>query len=195
MILEDPISGEHVAEPQKKKEQEPSLDEIRESLWNAEITPASFTDEHEASYRAAILDQYKMYVEMADRISARRGLTNTFFLTLNSAVLTLFGVFWKDRPARISDWGLALVLAVALGQTFAWWSIVRSYRQLNGAKYKVVGLLEEQLPASPYWAAEWKALKEGKDWRVYLPLTHVEQWVPIAFAVIYTIGFVLAVTS
>jgi hypothetical protein len=184
-----------VAQPQEKKEREPPLGEIRKKLWNAEITPASYADEHEAKYRATILDQYKRYVEMADRISARRGLTNTFFLTLNSAVFTLFGVFWKDRPARISDWALALVLAVALGQAAAWWSIVRSYRQLNSAKYRVVGLLEERLPASQYWSAEWTALKEGKDWRVYLPLTHVEQWVPVVFAAIYVIGFVLAVTS
>lgn len=184
-----------MAEPQETRDREPPLEEIREKLWNEGVTPASYAADEEAKYRAAILEQYKMYVEMADRISARRGLTNTFFLTLNSAVFTLFGLFWKDRPARISDWALALVLAVALGQAAAWWVIVRSYRQLSSGKYRVVGLLEERLPASPYWRAEWTALKEGSDWRVYLSLTHVEQWVPIGFAAIYAIGFALAVTS
>jgi hypothetical protein len=35
---------------------------------------------------------------MADRISSRRGLTNTFFLTLNTAIFTVIGVFWNKRP-------------------------------------------------------------------------------------------------
>ena len=33
------------------------------------------------------------YVEMADRIIQRRGLTNTFFLTLNTAIFTAVGLF------------------------------------------------------------------------------------------------------
>lgn len=177
-----------------KKSDEPKLEDIKRDLWNAEVTSASYAAQDE-KYQAAILEQYKIYVEMADRISSRRGLTNTFFLTLNSAIFTLFGVFWKDRPQHISTWALALLLAVVLGETAAWWLIVRSYRQLNTAKYKVVGLLEEQLPASPYWSAEWTALGKGEDPRIYLPLTHVEQWVPVLFAAIYVTGFVAAVAS
>jgi len=177
-----------------KKRREPEPDDIRPDLWNDDVTPNTYAAANE-KYQAAILEQYKIYVEMADRISSRRGLTNTFFLTLNTAVFTLFGVLWKDRPAEISDWALVLLAAVAVGETAAWWVIVRSYRQLNTAKYKVVGLLEERLPASPYWSAEWTALAKGEDASIYLPLTHVEQWVPVLFAVVYLLGFLLAVTS
>ena len=35
---------------------------------------------------------YKIAVEMADRISARRGLANTFFLTINTTVLGVLGI-------------------------------------------------------------------------------------------------------
>jgi hypothetical protein len=172
---------------------EPGLDEIRPRLWNDDVMSTSYGGEEK--YRATILDQYKLYVEMADRISNRRGLTNTFFLTLNTLVFSLFGVFWKDRPDDIPAAMLVLLLTIALGQCGAWWFIVRSYRQLNSAKYKVVGLLEERLPASPYWSAEWKALGEGKDPRLYLPLTHVEQWVPLLFAAVYLSGFAVAVSA
>jgi hypothetical protein len=72
---------------------------------------------------------------------------------------------------------------------------VRSYRQLNTAKFKVVGALEDRLPASPYWHAEWVALGEGKDWRKYLPLTHLEQWVPVLFGLVYVIGFGVVVST
>ncbi len=122
------------------------------------------------------------------------GLANTFFLTFNTVVFTLIGGFGRTHP-HASPWVLALPLVIALGQCVAWWWIVRSYRLLNSAKYEVVGLLEERLPASPYWSAEWYALGEGKDWRKYLPLTHLEQWVPVLFGVVYTIGFILAVSA
>jgi len=82
---------------------------------------------------------------------------------------------------------------IAVGQCVAWWWLVRSYRLLNGAKFKVVGALEERLPASAYWRAEWVALGEGNDWRKYLPLSHLEQWVPILFALVYVLGFIVAV--
>src|SRR6266508_809271 len=137
------------------------IEEIRLHLWNADVDAASYGDTGER-YQSAILEQYKLYVEMADRISARRGLANTFYLTLNTTVFTVIGVFWKDRP-NASAWVLLFPLVVLLGQCFAWFWLMRSYRQLNTAKYIVVGALEERLPASPYWRAEWLALGEGKD--------------------------------
>jgi hypothetical protein len=58
-----------------------------------------------------------------------------------------------------------------------------------------VGALEERLPASPWWRAEWLALGEGRDRRKYWPLTHVERWIPALFAVIYVAGFTVAVLA
>lgn len=148
-------------------------------------TPAGGT----ITYDAALLEQYKLYVEMADRISARRGLTNSFFLTMNTGIVGLVAAL-HSFPTGTRAWWLAIPLVVILGQCFAWFYIVRSYRQLNGAKYRVVGALEQQLPASPFWRAEWWALGEGKDRSLYWPLSHVEQWVPILFALTYLVGYV-----
>jgi hypothetical protein len=162
-------------------------------LWNSGISEASYTAASE-KYRAAILEQYKIYVEMADRISARRALANTFFLTLNTAVFAVFGSLWSIKPAA-SPWWLAVPFAALLAECAAWFYLVRSYRLLNTAKYRVIGGLEERLPASPYWRAEWKALGEGRDRKLYWPLTHLEQWIPIIFAAIYLAGFLIAVIA
>ncbi|MGY2119142.1 RipA family octameric membrane protein, partial [Nocardia gipuzkoensis] len=86
-------------------------------------------------------------------------------------------------------WWLAIPLAAALGECFAWFYLVRSYRLLNSAKYQVVGALEERLPASPFWRAEWWALGEGKNRALYWPLSHIEQSVPILFSLVYVSGF------
>ena len=166
---------------------------LSERLWTEGVGPEQYGGD-ESKYRAAILDQYKLYCEMADRISQRRALANTFFLTLNTTIFTVLGLVWKGG-VDVAAGVLLLPLVVVLGQCFAWYYIVRSYRQLNTAKYEVVGALEERLPASPYWRAEWYALGEGKDRSKYWPLSHVEQWIPVLFGVTYLAGYVAIVAS
>jgi len=166
------------------------LDPTEIVVWNRGVGTDNYAEPAD-KYQAAILEQYKTYVEMADRVSARRALTNTFFLTLNTAVFTLIGVLLQKQPLA-PTWLLGFPLVALLGECGAWFYLVRSYRQLNTAKYQVIGLLEERLPASPYWKAEWKALGEGKDRSKYWPLTHIEQWVPILFATVYVLGFFVA---
>lgn len=163
------------------------MDRIREQLWNGH-------PEHTPDYRAALIEQYKTYVEMADRISGRRSATNTFFLTLNSSIFTLFGVIWAGKPTS-APWWLVVPLLALLLQCWAWFALVRSYRQLNQAKFRVIGALEERLPASPYWKAEWVELGEGKDRSRYRPLTTLERLVPVSFAVLYVMGFVAAMAA
>ncbi|HJQ47233.1 MAG TPA: hypothetical protein VJ870_13090 [Amycolatopsis sp.] len=164
-------------------------DDVHAHLWN-DIGAGDYAGTG-AQYRAGILEQYKVYVEMADRVSARRALTNTFFLTINTAVFTVVGVLWANRPTG-PVWFLVFPLLALLGECAAWFYLVRSYRQLNTAKYAVIGALEQRLPASPYWRAEWHALGEGTDRSRYWPLTHLEQAVPVVFAVIYVLAFVAA---
>jgi hypothetical protein len=165
----------------------PSLDVVRPTLWTS---PAALRADVDLADRTTILEQYKIYVEMADRISARRGLANTFFLTLNTAIFTLVGVLWQ-HPAHASRALIVVPWMVLLGQCLAWFWLLRSYRQLNTAKYAVIGALEERLPASPYWAAEWAALGRGEDASRYWPLSHVEQLVPGFFAAAYIAGFIV----
>ena len=144
------------------------------------------------AYDSALLEQYKLYVEMADRISARRGLANSFFLTLNTGIV---GVLAANVPTGPMEWWLAIPLVAVLGECFAWFYLMRSYRLLNAAKYRVVGALEERLPASPFWRAEWWELGEGQDRTRYWPLSHIERWIPMLFALVYGAGFVAIVTA
>ena len=51
---------------------------IRARLWNGNIGPDNYAGVAE-KYQAAILDQYKLYVEMADRVSSAARLDHTFF--------------------------------------------------------------------------------------------------------------------
>ncbi len=169
-----------------------SLKAVDRSLWSGDGT-AEWNTRNE-TYHTTVLEQYKIYVEMADRVSARRGTTNTFFLTLNTVIATAIGMFWKDPP-QASQWLLLAPWLTLLGQCLAWFWLLRSYRQLNTAKYAVVGALEKRLPASPYGSAEWSALGSGRNPARYWPLSHVESWIPAFFAVAYTAGFIALLVS
>ncbi|GAA2243071.1 membrane protein [Streptomyces ruber] len=163
------------------------MSETGESLWNTAVGPSDYSETNDR-YQQAILEQYKLCVEMADRVSSRRALTNTFFLSFNSAVVAVIAAVSSRSLAEMPLVLLLAGLLILLAQCAAWFVIVRSYRQLNSAKYTVIGGLEDRLPAYAYSRAEWRALGEGRDWRRYLPLTHAEQWVPIIFAVSYIVG-------
>jgi hypothetical protein len=170
----------------------PPLAEVSSSLWKGQGEPGNAAEN--ASFSAALLEQYKIYVEMADRVSARRGLTNTFFLTLNTAAITAIGVAWGGKEHGLR-WVLPFLFVGLVIECLAWFWLLRSYRQLNTAKYLVVGALEERLPASPYWAAEWSALGKGEDPARYWRLSHLEQWTPALFIGLYLFGFIAALVT
>ncbi len=130
------------------------------------------------------LDQYKLMVEMADRVSARRATANSFFVTVQSALVTAFGFSKNDQ------WPLAIVGVVV---AIAWWLSLRSYRMLNAAKFAVINEMEERLTASPY-QDEWAILKreDGPLHKRYAALSLVEQTVPVAFAALNAALIVVA---
>ncbi|CAD7855405.1 MAG: hypothetical protein [Olavius algarvensis Gamma 1 endosymbiont] len=69
-----------------------------------------------------------------------------------------------------------------------WYRLVRSYRDLNSTKYKVIHEIEKSLPISPY-DAEWEAVGRGEDPKLYSPFTHIEVFIPWVFIVLYFVAF------
>ncbi|GAA3745324.1 hypothetical protein HDA32_005126 [Spinactinospora alkalitolerans] len=168
---------------------------LADRLWNRAVTPEDYVTAAGEKYQAAVLEQYRLYVEMADRVSARRSLTNTFFLTVNATLIAMAGAFGSSVLKGVSVWGVVPIGLIAVCQCAVWFLLILSYKQLNGAKYRVIGELERRLPALPYRDAEWLELGEGKSWRRYVPLTRVELGVPAIFAALYLLIVVAALIS
>lgn len=144
------------------------------------------TNEYGPSYRDHALEMYKTYLEMADRISARREKANSFFLAVNTALIALLA---KDAfgGSAAAPRALEALVPVAGGVLcYLWYRIIRSYRDLNSAKFKVVHAIEHQLPLRPY-DAEWESVERGKNPRLYLPFTHVEIVVPWLFMALHAV--------
>ncbi len=142
------------------------------------------------------LDLYKLAVEMADRVSARRGLANSFFLTINTAVVGVLGT-------QSSRWYFA-VAGITL--SVAWWASLVSYRNLNAAKFNVIISMEQSLPRQIY-EEEWKLLSSPRRPAVsgsrpslsrlskYRELGWVERVVPWVFVLLYIGELVRQVAS
>ncbi|WP_030061335.1 RipA family octameric membrane protein [Streptomyces novaecaesareae] len=136
-----------------------------------------------------LLELYKLAVEMADRVSARRGTANTYFLSVQTALVTLIG-FGIPKLSESPWWVPTAVALAGLTLSGAWWMQLRSYRDLNAAKFTVINGLEEQLAARIY-TDEWDTLRNASRsgrWRKhYTELGTTERAVPIVFAAAHVI--------
>lgn len=137
-------------------------------------------DQYGPSYGDHALEMHKTYLDMADRVSGRREKANSFFLAVNTALIAVLAKDAIITDGTPSDSIELLLTAAGVANCYLWYRIVRSYRDLNSAKFKVVHEIEKQLPLRPY-TAEWESVGRGKNRRLYLPFTHVEILVPWLF--------------
>lgn len=141
-----------------------------------------------------LVDQYRIYLDSASRISDRRGTANTFLMTANTALVTVYG-FLAGHDTQLASGGSRAWLAPVAGLTIciAWFALIRSYRTLNAAKFAVIRELEQYMPVQLH-DLEWEHLRQGRSLS-YLPLSRVEQLVPLVFGAIYASLIVAAVVG
>jgi len=134
-----------------------------------------------------IFDQYKLYVEMADRISARRATTNSFYLTANSFLFVALGILMSNDLVAV----VPIILIVGVFVSLSWWLLIIYYKNLNSCKYKVINAIEEKLPVKGF-LAEWQISKsQDKPLKKRQGLTFIEQWIPISLLCLYSISLII----
>ena len=145
------------------------------------MTPAEYGDH----YQEHLLDQYKLYVEMADNISARRADSNQFYVKVLAALLAIIALAAKlplgNSNAQVQRITNLAIIMLALVLCVVWYVNIESYRQLNSGKFAIIHEMEKTLPF-PCYDAEWDQLKRGANSATYRPLTHIERYVPIILA-------------
>jgi len=140
-------------------------------------------------YEKRLFEQYKLYLELTDRVSQRRSSSNSFFITANAALLTIASWF-KDYFGNY----IFLVSAIGIILALFWYFSIRSYGQLNSGRFKLIHEIESRLPLNLF-AYEWQMLGRGKSYRTYWPLSHVERVVPILFIALYITLSLLVFTN
>lgn len=144
---------------------------------------------------SAVLDLYKVAVEQVDRISARRATANSYFLTINTGLAAFVGLLAAATDAssadlpRPDDVALLTTAGVGLILSATWWLLLRSYRDLNRAKFQVITEIEAAHLPVRIFEREWEILKSAEPlpwWKGrYAELGFVERVVPVVFFVVY----------
>ena len=157
-----------------------------EAKQNLELVSSMDQTLYGTEYRNHILEQYKICVQMADNISNRRHMTNTFFLTINTGIVSALGIAGymdPDKSQINKDYIIFLVFGLWVF-CYMWYQLIKSYRDLNSAKFKVINEIEKILPLRPF-DTEWGVLSRGRDRRVYRPFAKTERLVPVVFSALY----------
>lgn len=138
-----------------------------------------------------LLEQYKLYVDSSSKVSDRRGSANTFLMSVNSALVAVYGLA-AGKEASLGSSSAAAWLIPLAGFTISlgWIALIHSYRALNRAKFDVIIEIEQTLPVRLF-DAEWRTLKAQRT----LSLTSIEQLVPLVFLIIYAALLLLVAVS
>jgi hypothetical protein len=134
----------------------------------------------------SVLELYKLAVEMADRVSARRGLANAFFLSVQTAFVGAIGVALADLR-REPLWTAPIIALAGVAISTTWWLQLRSYRDLNRAKFEVINAMETWLPVKVF-TDEWRLLRRAPaapSRARYVELGFSERMIPWVFALLH----------
>ena len=145
------------------------------------------------SFSTDLLEQYKLYVQSAENVSARRVVSNRYLLTLNAALVALYGL--QSAGFGQSYWTL-LGPVIGIPVSLLWYLIIKSHADLNRIKFDVIHEFEQHLPAAMY-KYEWQLAEEGHG-KAYRAVTTIERWIPILFAalnVVLAIMVILAIAG
>ncbi len=142
-----------------------------------------FTEEtYGSSFKADLLEQYKLYVQSAENVSARRVQSSRYLLTLNAALVALYG--FQSAGFGQSYWAL-VVPVVGVPVSLLWYLIIKSHADLNRVKFDLIHEFERHLPAAMY-QYEWRLAEDGRG-KSYRAVTAIEKWIPILFAILHVV--------
>ena len=137
------------------------------------------------------LEQYRIYLHVFNSTSDRSHKSNEFFLGLNAAIIGILG-YAEAKSLPHPNIIFTMIPVVGISISYSWLKIIKSYSQLNRAKFKVIHKLEEKLPAALF-KAEWHVLGEGKDKSKYYRFSKIEKNIPITFILLYIIILIVIV--
>ncbi len=146
-------------------------------------------NEYGAAYKEHLFEQYKLYVESVEKTSDRRQHANNYFITINTALISLIGLSFQIKIFENLAWIKSVLALVGIIICVIFWFLIRSYKQLNTGKFDVIHEIEKHLPLALY-KYEWEILGEGKDNKKYYPFSHIELLIPWVFGAVYAfLGF------
>ena len=136
---------------------------------------------------------FEVYLATAEKVSDRRAQANSWLLSVNSAIVALYGYLQSDKLAVSAPQKLVWPWAIPAAGVIvclAWSVLLKSYRELNRAKFAVLAELEKDLPASPTTREREIYKEHGRR-----SLSQIESLIPGCFVLLYAIMLVAALLT
>lgn len=137
------------------------------------------------SEQGQLLEIYKLHSELADRVSQRREGANRLYVSLLVALVIFLAAVLRfgsgEAPERLL-FGMCGAIGALL--SLSWFLVIRSYKQLNTEKFRVLHELEKQLPFQ-FFVLEWDPKLQGDKSNRYRKLTQVEVSLPAIFGLLF----------
>lgn len=137
-------------------------------------------DTYRGSFSADLIEQYKLYVQSAENVSARRVASSRYLLTINAILAALYGLQFESFGQSY----LTLpVPVIGITVSVLWYLIIKSHADMNKIKFDVIHQIEQHLPAAIY-KCEWHLAERGEG-ETYRTVTTIERWIPVLFFIIH----------
>ena len=179
------LQNKPIAEQQTISEIKKRIDDFAKGYYNIFSHKYDHMEtEEKLSHKNELIDQYKMFQKSSEDLVSRRQSVNSFYISVNSALVALIGIVMGliEMPAKV--YVLLFMCITGIVLDFSWIHILDAYGTLNAAKMKVINLIEEQLPVALY-DVEWRVMSDKLNNKKYVSFTNSEKRVPRIFAVVY----------
>lgn len=128
-----------------------------------------------------VMQQYKIIVDSAIQVTNWRHSANNFYLSVNTALLTIAAYLYNLSPMTGVIMGLIGFMTTAL-----WHETIQYYRSLNKAKFSVIHEIEKQLPIAIFKLEDEHFEKEERK-----KATAIESNISILFGIAYVLLIVV----
>jgi len=136
---------------------------------------------------------FELYLATAEKVSDRRAQANAWMLSVNSAIVALYGYLQADKmavgAAQKAVWLWAIPAAGAI-VCMAWAALLTSYRKLNRAKFAVLRQIETDLPVAVFTRERESYRRDRRR-----SLSDIERLIPDCFALLYAVVLAAAVVT
>lgn len=145
-------------------------------------------------HAADLFQQYKLYVESAEKVSEWRSVANRLMVTLNSVIIGAFAygildlVKTNSKDLIYALRVIAIPCAIGLTISFVWNRMINSYAKINEIKYGIITELEKEMPAAVY-SCEGKRAESEKH-------TNISSWekhISVILMLIYGAGSIFVI--
>ncbi len=136
---------------------------------------------------------FELYLATAEKVSDRRAQANSWMLSVNSAIVALYGYLQADKLAVSADHKAIWLWAIPAAGTLvsiAWMALLVSYRKLNSAKFAVLREMEADFPIAPF-TRERETYRRNRR----RSLSSVERLIPGCFVLLYSAMLTAAILS